>query len=434
MSHLKKLKSTLLKLVYTSLLFLVSPLLLSKLLLPNKGKPAIGKRWYEYFGILPSLKGNSPIWIHTVSVGETIAASPLIRAIKDKYPQQDILITTTTTTGAEQASKLSDIAEHRYMPVDFSWCIKRFLKVTKPKCMLIMETELWPNTLTAVSNAEIPIAVINARLSERSCLRYQKFQSVFNLIAKSLDKVLCQHDDDAERFRRLGLLSSKTAVTGSLKFDISISETVQTEGKTLRKQLGANRPVWIAASTHEGEDETIYKAHQQLLKVIPEALLLIVPRHPERFSTVAKLGKESGLNVVSRTDKSEVTTDVQVYLGDTMGEMLTLISASDICFMAGSLIGDKVGGHNMLEPAALGKPILNGPSFFNFKDITQQLVDEKALTICESDNEISKSLIRLFKDPSSCKEMGRNAYRVVERNQGAVAKTVDALESIVSAK
>ncbi|MEZ9419960.1 3-deoxy-D-manno-octulosonic acid transferase [Vibrio breoganii] len=422
------------KSIYTLVLTLLSPILLTVLLKRKKGNPKIGRRWKEYFGFPTKCNAQKPIWIHCSSVGETIAATPLIRAIKERYPQQDILITTTTTTGAEQASKLSDIAEHRYMPVDFSWCVKRFLKVTKPKCMLIMETELWPNTLTAVSNAEVPIAVINARLSERSCLRYQKFQSVFNLIANCLDKVLCQHDDDAKRFRRLGLLSSKTAVTGSLKFDISISETVQTEGKTLRKQLGAKRPVWIAASTHEGEDETIYKAHQQLLTIIPDALLIMVPRHPERFSAVAKVGGELGLNVVSRTDKSQVTTDVQVYLGDTMGEMLTLISASDICFMAGSLIGEKVGGHNMLEPAALGKPILNGPSFFNFKDITQQLIDEKALTICESDKEISESLIRLFKDPSSCKEMGRNAYRVVERNQGAVAKTVDALESIVSAK
>ncbi|MFA0082354.1 lipid IV(A) 3-deoxy-D-manno-octulosonic acid transferase [Vibrio breoganii] len=422
----------LIRTAYSILLTVFSPILLASLLKRKEGKPSVGKRWKEYFGFTPPLKGNEPIWIHTVSVGETIAATPLIRDIKEKYPQQDILITTTTTTGAEQASKLSDIAEHRYMPVDFSWCVKRFLKVTKPKCMLIMETELWPNTLTAVSNSEIPIAVINARLSERSCLRYQKFQSVFNLIANCLDKVLCQHDDDAGRFSRLGLPSSKTAVTGSLKFDISTSESVQTEGKTLREQLGVDRPVWIAASTHEGEDGTIYKAHQQLLKIIPDALLIMVPRHPERFSAVAKLGGELGLNVVSRTDKSQVTTDVQVYLGDTMGEMLTLISASDICFMAGSLIGDKVGGHNMLEPAALGKPILNGPSFFNFKDITQQLVDEKALRICESDNEISESLIRLFKDPSSCKEMGQNAYRVVERNQGAVAKTVDALESIIS--
>ncbi|ANO31838.1 3-deoxy-D-manno-octulosonic acid transferase [Vibrio breoganii] len=424
----------LIRTAYSILLTVFSPILLVSLLKRKEGKPSVGKRWSEYFGGTPSLKGHKPIWIHTVSVGETIAATPLIRAIKEEYPQQDILITTTTTTGAEQASKLSDIAEHRYMPVDFSWCVKRFLKVTKPKCMLIMETELWPNTLTAVSKAEIPVAVINARLSERSCLRYQKFQSVFNLISQSLDMVLCQHNDDAERFTRLGLLSSKTAVAGSLKFDISISESVETEGKVLRKQLGTDRPVWIAASTHEGEDETIYKAHQQLLKTIPDALLIMVPRHPERFSTVAKLGGELGLYVVSRTDKSEVTTDVQVYLGDTMGEMLTLISASDICFMAGSLIGDKVGGHNMLEPAALGKPILNGPSFFNFKDITQQLIEEKALTICESDKEISDNLIRLFKDPSSCSEMGQNAFQVVERNQGAVARTIDALESIVSAK
>ncbi|GEA51309.1 3-deoxy-D-manno-octulosonic acid transferase [Vibrio inusitatus NBRC 102082] len=434
MSHFKKLNFSLLKLTYTGLLYLASPLLLSKLLLPNKGKPIIGKRWYEYFGILPSLKGNNPVWIHTVSVGETLAATALIRAIKEQFPQQHILITTTTTTGAEQALKLSDIAEHRYMPVDFSWCVKRFLKVTKPKCMLIMETELWPNTLAAVAQAKIPATVINARLSERSCLRYQKFQSIFNLISQSLDNVLCQHNDDAERFRRLGVQPSKVTVTGSLKFDMSISEAVLKEGEALRTQLGINRPVWISASTHEGEDEIIYKAHQQLIQAIPDALLILVPRHPERFSSVAKLGEELGLNVISRTEKSEIATDVQVYLGDTMGEMLTLISASDICFMGGSLIGNKVGGHNMLEPAALGKPILNGPSFFNFKDITQQLIEEKALKICESDDEISDNLVRLFKDPSFCAEMGQNAYQVVERNQGAVAKTIDALESIISTK
>ncbi|WP_261823411.1 lipid IV(A) 3-deoxy-D-manno-octulosonic acid transferase [Vibrio neonatus] len=417
---------------YTTLLTLLSPLLFMSLLRKKEGKPSVGKRWIEYFGITPKLSGSQPIWIHTVSVGETIAAIPLIQAIKNKYPERSILITTTTTTGAEQAKKLSDIAEHRYMPVDFSWCIRGFIKRVKPSCMLIMETELWPNTLNTASNSGIPIALINARLSERSSKRYKKFQSVFNLMSQSLNQVLCQHSDDADRFNQLGITANKLTVTGSLKFDISIHSNITHKGKELRKQLGTKRPIWIAASTHEGEDEIIYKAHQDLLKEIPDALLILVPRHPERFASVAKQALEYDFKVVSRTERAAVSADTQVYLGDTMGEMLTLISAADVCFMAGSLIGDKVGGHNMLEPAALEKPILNGPSFFNFKDITHQLIQEQALIICQSENEITDNLVQLFKDSTSRIQMGKNAYQVVAQNQGAVAKTLDALSSVIT--
>ncbi|GAD87964.1 hypothetical protein VHA01S_003_00400 [Vibrio halioticoli NBRC 102217] len=420
------------KVFYNIALIFLSPLLLIALLRKKKGKPTIGKRWTEYFGYSVPLRNKNPIWIHTVSVGETIAATPLIRAINTKYPQQAILITTTTTTGAEQAKKLTDIAEHRYMPVDFSWCVRRFLKVIQPKCMLVMETELWPNTLNVVAKNKIPITILNARLSERSCHRYQKFQSVFDLMSKHLTQVLCQHPEDAKRFEKLGVKSSEITVTGSLKFDIEISETSISQGKELRKQLGTKRPIWIAASTHEGEDEIIYKAHQNLLKDIPDALLILVPRHPERFASVARQALEYDFKVVSRTEGAAVSADTQVYLGDTMGEMLTLISAADVCFMAGSLVGDKVGGHNMLEPAALEKPILNGPSFFNFKDITHQLIQEQALIICQSENEITDNLVQLFKDSATRIQMGKNAYQVVAQNQGAVAKTLDALSSVVT--
>ncbi|WP_459680128.1 lipid IV(A) 3-deoxy-D-manno-octulosonic acid transferase [Vibrio comitans] len=420
--------------LYRLLLILVSPILLWSLLRSKKGKPPINFRWKEYFGTISNISSINPIWIHTVSVGETIAATPLIRAIKRQYPNQAILITTTTTTGAEQAEKLANIAEHRYMPVDFSWCVRRFLKIVQPKCMLIMETELWPNTLHTVSKSGIPIAVINARLSERSAHRYKKFQSVFDLISQNLDQVLCQHSDDAQRFNNLGIASEKITVTGSLKFDVSVSSALTQQGEHLREKLGAKRPIWIAASTHEGEDGIIYQAHQKLLEEIPDALLIIVPRHPERFASVAGLSSQHGLKVVSRTENIPVTSDVHVYLGDTMGEMLTLISASDICFMAGSLVGEKVGGHNMLEPAALGKPILNGPSFFNFKDITNQLIQEQALVICQSADEISNNLIRLFKDSSARIQMGSNAYQVVKRNQGAVTKTIDALATTIATK
>ncbi|WP_040890825.1 lipid IV(A) 3-deoxy-D-manno-octulosonic acid transferase [Vibrio ezurae] len=420
------------RILYNIALIILSPVLLYTLLKSKNGKPSVGSRWTEYFGSCSALVGKKPIWIHTVSVGETIAATPLIRAIKAKYPDQDILITTTTTTGAEQAAKLDDIAEHRFMPIDFSWCVSRFLKTANPKCMLIMETELWPNTLQAVANSNIPISVINARLSERSCQRYRQFQSVFNLISQNLDQILCQHQADAERFKSLGILPEKSSVTGSLKFDISIPNTVHENALTLRHQLGINRPVWVAASTHEGEDVILYDAHQKLLQAYPEALLILVPRHPERFEGVAKFGEEYGFNVVRRTHENKIDSTTQVYLGDTMGEMLTFISAADICFMAGSLIGDKVGGHNVLEPAALGKPILNGPSFFNFKEITHQLIKEQALVICHSADEINHQLVRLLSDSTLSEQMGENALKVVAQNQGAVAKTLEALSSVIT--
>ena len=334
----------LLRASYTFTLFFLSPFLLFSLLKRKPRKPSVGKRWKEYFGFTPQQFGNSSIWIHTVSVGETIAATPLLKAIKQAYPNTSILLTTTTTTGAEQAAKLGELVEHRYMPIDFGWCVRGFLKATKPRCLLIMETELWPNTLHTVSEAGIPISVLNARLSERSCLRYQKVQSIFDLISRNVNLFLCQHIDDASRFNRLGVPTTKTSVTGSLKFDISIAPEIIESGNALRKQLGEDRPVWIAASTHEGEDEQLLEAHQNLLLDNPESLLILVPRHPERFARVIELSQSMKLETVSRSSKDKISEETQVYVADTMGEMMLLIQSADICFMAGSLIGDKVGG------------------------------------------------------------------------------------------
>ncbi|WP_261834509.1 lipid IV(A) 3-deoxy-D-manno-octulosonic acid transferase [Vibrio ishigakensis] len=415
------------KIFYTIVLAILSPLLLYKLLKRKHGKPNVGNRWTEYFGITSPIEGINPIWFHTVSVGEIIAATPLIRAVKARYPHQNILITTTTATGAEQAQKLKDLAEHKYMPIDFSWCVKGFLKATKPSCMLIMETELWPNTLHTVAKSGIPITVINARLSERSCLRYQKVQAVFSTISQNIDLFLCQHKDDAGRFNRLGVDKTKTTVTGSLKFDIAVPAETIVAGQTLRAQLGEARPVWIATSTHAGEDEQLLQSHQKLLSHQPQALLILVPRHPERFNDVIELSKGMQLKTIARTSKRTVTSDTQVYVADTMGEMLLLIESADICFMAGSLVGDKVGGHNLLEPAALGKPMLNGPSYFNFTDIANQLLDKQSVMICADSDEIANQLQLLFKNKNLREKMGANALEVVRENQGALEKTLTAI-------
>ena len=420
----------LIRFLYTSLLSLVAPFFLYALYKNKENKPKFGKRWVEHFGFSPELKDNNatPLWIHTVSVGEAIAASPLIRALKKQKPQQAIVVTTTTSTGAAQIQKLGDLVEHRYMPLDFSFAVKNFIRRINPSALLIMETELWPNTLHTLNKHNIPVSIINARLSERSYLRYLKFQFIFNLLSKNINQLLCQTEADAQRFILLGVDKQKVHITGSIKFDISIPPEAVQEGEKLKNTIQADTPVWIAASTHKGEDEKILEAHKLLRDKIPEALLILVPRHPERFSSVNELCKSQGFNVLSRTRKQAITQSTSVYLGDTMGEMLVLIGAADICFMGGSLIGEKVGGHNLLEPAALAKPCLTGPSFYNFQIITEQLINEHACIVCQSAEDIASNLVALFSDKARLQQMGMAALNVVNKNKGALNSTLALLD------
>ncbi|EKO3779818.1 lipid IV(A) 3-deoxy-D-manno-octulosonic acid transferase [Vibrio metschnikovii] len=414
--------------LYSALLLLAAPFMLRSLYKSKLGKPPFGSRWPEHFGRTPKLNdAGNPIWIHAVSVGESIAATPIIHAIKQRNPQQSIIVTTTTSTGAQQIAKLGNLVEHRYMPLDFSYCVRRFLNVVQPSQLLIIETELWPNTLRCVAQRSIPITIINARLSERSCRRYQRFQVVFEQLASHITRLLCQYPSDAERFLRLGVAKEKVMVTGSIKFDLNINHEVIQAGEQLRQQLGPHRPIWIAASTHKGEDELCLDAHRQVLRSYPDALLILVPRHPERFDSVAELCLSQGFTLSRRTQHTKTCT--QVYLGDTMGEMLTLIGSADICFMAGSLLGNKVGGHNPLEPAALAKPILNGPSYYNFSEVTEALLAANALHLCASPQEIAHTLIELFSHPDVAREKGQQAEQVVSNNRGALERTLTAIFS-----
>jgi 3-deoxy-D-manno-octulosonic-acid transferase len=424
----------LLRILYTLLLLLVAPFFLYGLYKNKTNKPKFGKRWVEHFGFCPRLKDKkaTPLWIHTVSVGEVIAATPLITALKKKQPQQTIVVTTTTSTGAAEVQKLGELVEHRYMPLDFSGAVKRFIKTINPTALLIMETELWPNTLHTVHQHNIPITIINARLSQRSYLHYQKFQFIFDLLANNIDQLLCQTEADAQRFIKLGINKEKIEITGSIKFDIFITDKVKTAAAHLRGELGEKRPIWIAASTHQGEDELILKAHKVVLKSVPEALLMIVPRHPERFSAVTALSKDNRLHTVSRTSKQRVTESTSVYIADTMGEMLTLIGAADICFMGGSLLGKKVGGHNLLEPAALAKPCLTGPSFYNFQLITEQLIESGGCIVCPTESDIADNVLKLFADKTAMQEMGASALAVVNKNRGALARTLKGLSAITA--
>ncbi|WP_404970308.1 lipid IV(A) 3-deoxy-D-manno-octulosonic acid transferase [Vibrio campbellii] len=416
----------LIRFFYTLLLALASPFLLFGLYKSKPNKPKFGQRWKEHFGITPKLETTErPIWIHAVSVGESIAAIPLIKELKKQNPTQPILVTTTTSTGAEQIAKLGDLVEHRYMPIDFGFAVKGFLKAIRPKQMLIIETELWPNTLNTVHNAGIPIIVVNARLSEKSCRNYAKVQPLFDLLHPCIDKVLCQSESDSERFERLGVEKNKLFVTGSIKFDIQISEEVKEKGKELRTELGIKRPIWIAASTHKGEDEQVLEAHKKILESHPNALLILVPRHPERFEDVFELCQGQGFETARRTSQEEVTTSTQVYLGDTMGEMLVLMGAADICFMGGSLIGDKVGGHNVLEPAALGVPVITGPSYYNFKEIVEDLIEKKAIKLANAGLSLSIKVINLIDCEEERVTMLENAALTLKNNKNVISKSLN---------
>ncbi|HDM8176055.1 TPA: lipid IV(A) 3-deoxy-D-manno-octulosonic acid transferase [Vibrio harveyi] len=415
----------LIRILYTLLLTIASPFLLFGLYKSKPNKPKFGQRWKEHFGITPKLTSDEkPIWIHAVSVGESIAAKPFIKVLKEQNPEQPILVTTTTSTGAEQIAKLGDLVEHRYMPIDFAFAVKRFLKTTQPKQMLIIETELWPNTLNEVHKAGIPISVVNARLSEKSRSNYAKVQPLFDLMLPCLTQVLCQTQSDANRFERLGVDKDKLKVTGSIKFDIQISDDVKEKSKILRQELGQNRPVWIAASTHKGEDEQVLAAHKRVLESHPDALLILVPRHPERFDDMYDLCQQQGFETVRRTTQENVANSTQVYLGDTMGEMLLLLGAADICFMGGSLVGDKVGGHNVLEPAILKKVVITGPSYFNFKDIVNDLIQANGMLVSKDSAGIGNHLTHLISEPHSQHVYGQNAYEYAVKNQGALARTI----------
>lgn len=410
------------RLLYSLLIYLALPVVLYITYRRRPGQPGYQSRWAELLGWVPRLRATqAPVWIHTVSVGESLAAMPLIRQLKAEYPELPLLVTTTTRTGAEQIAKLGDLVEHRYAPLDYPDALWRFLRRTQPRALVIMETELWPNWLAACARRQMPVVVMNARLSERSCQRYQKVRGVFAAMSRHLSLILCQHRDDAARFLRLGVPAERVLVTGSLKFDIQLDQNQIEAGQGLRSQIGP-RPVWIAASTHPGEDEQILAAMRHVRQQLPQSLLILVPRHPQRFDSVASLCQAEGLTLARRSRQEAITSDTQVYLGDTMGEMPLLLQACDVAFVGGSLV--PIGGHNLLEPASLGKPTLTGPHYFNFTDVTRQLCDSKACAVVEDAEALATWLLTLLPDEEKRQQMGMRAFDVVAANQGALAKTL----------
>ncbi|UUM30482.1 lipid IV(A) 3-deoxy-D-manno-octulosonic acid transferase [Vibrio japonicus] len=420
---------------YTLLLALVSPVLLWGLYRSRPNKPSFGSRWREHFGITPELESHRSgvIWLHAVSVGEVLASRKLISQLQERYPEKAVLVTTTTSTGAQQVENMGNGIVHRYMPIDFSWCVRRFLRTVKPEIMLIIETEIWPNTIHTVSKQSIPIVLVNGRLSEKSLSNYQKLSLLIQPALSSISSLLSVHSDDAKRFIGLGVEAEKVTTTGSLKYDISVEQQTYDDASALRKQLGESRKVWIAASTHLGEDEFILAAYKLAKEKIPDLLLILVPRHPERFDSVAELIQSQGLSCVRRSQgrATELSKSTDVYLGDSMGEMMILLAASDLVFMGGSLLGKKVGGHNFIEPAVLSKPCLTGPSYYNFADLADQLIGVGMLTVVSDSEQLAEKVVKSLSSPETLSASGKAGYDIVLRNQGALKRTVNSIASFI---
>ena len=410
------------QIIYTLLLYLIQPFVWLKLLWRSRKAPAYRQRWLERYGFCKNKVKPNGILVHAVSVGETIAAIPLIKALQQKYPQLPITVTTMTPTGSERVKTLlKDSVSHVYLPYDLPGAIKRFLKTTKPKIVIIMETELWPNLISQCYKQKIPLIIANARLSERSAARYGKLGKAVKQLFSKISMVAAQNQHDGERFVSLGLPTDHLAITGSIKFDINLSNEQRQKINQLKQQWQLNRPVLIAASTHSGEDEIILTAFKKLLLKHANLLLILVPRHPERFKTVEKLISDSGFNYLKRSANQIPTEQTQIVLGDTMGELLELYAMADIAFVGGSLV--KQGGHNPLEPALHHIAIITGEYFFNFQVICEQLIEAQGMIVCtNSADDLYSSIDCLLNDNSSRNQLGENAYLVLKQNQGALSR------------
>lgn len=411
--------------VYSLILYLATPLVLVRLLWRALRAPDYADRWGERFGWVPALETRSTvIWLHTVSVGEFLGALPLVRSLLQD-PDVQLVITTTTPTGSERVrAALGDRVWHVYAPYDLPDCVARFLRRTQPSLLLIMETELWPNTIAACAKREIPVLLINGRLSAKSARGYQRFSGLTRPMLQRLSVAGVQGQADAERFQALGLPPEACELTGNIKFDLTLDEGMRTRAAALREQWvqGSERLVWVVASTHQGEDEPILDAYQQLIqKVETPPLLVLVPRHPERFDTVAALCRRRNLVTVRRSRQEPVDAQTQVVVGDTMGELLLFFGASDMAFVGGSLVPN--GGHNLVEPAAWGLPLLSGSSQFNFAEMSRLLVDAGALVLTDTPAQLAEQLAELIQDPELRRRRGQAALTVTENNRGALEKT-----------
>lgn len=412
------------RLLYTLVLFALIPVAWFHLLWRARRQPEYLQHVGERFGRYSARPSAPVIWIHAVSVGETRAAEPLLKALKQRYTDHAIVMTHTTPTGRAAGEQLyGDRVSRCYLPYDLPFAVERFLNHFDPKVGVLMETELWPNLIQHCEQRHIPLFLVNARLSEKSARGYSKIATLIRESLQSLSGIAAQTDSDAKRLSSLG--APAPLVTGSMKFDIAVPNEMLTRGEALRELIGRARPVFLAASTREGEEPIVLDAFSQLN--VPNALLLLVPRHPQRFDEVAKLLQERGLRFARKSRGDVVSASTQILLGDSMGEMFAYYAACDIAFIGGSLV--PLGGQNLIEACAVGKPVLIGPHTFNFAEASDLATEIGAAVRVNDAKSLAAAAEHWLKDPNGRERASASALEFANEHRGATARVMRMIES-----
>ena len=418
--------------LYVSALFLV-PYYLYRGVRYGKTRRGIRERLGAYAqDLLLLLEGRQVIWVHAVSVGETRAAIPLLKAVRERYPEALLLLSNVTETGRAIATDVSEIDAYIFFPFDLSWIVRKALKIIRPSIIILVETEIWPNFVLEARRQNIPLVLVNGRISDRSFPRYRMAGRLLEPVLDSISDYCMQSEQDSRRIRHLGAAEGRVRVTGNLKFDMQPPSIDDTNLESLKSELklSTNACVWVAGSTHDGEETQLVDVYQKLRKVCPDLLLVLVPRHPERCRQVYDELTKAGFIVTLRSTLATMNRTLQpgeVMVVDTLGEMLKLYALSNLVFVGGSLV--PTGGHNLLEPSAAGLPVLFGPHIFNFADIADQLISAQAAIQTPTKEHLQIALESLLENPERCAQMGANGQTVVEENRGS---TLRAAQMIIS--
>jgi 3-deoxy-D-manno-octulosonic-acid transferase len=407
-----------LRFVYIVIAYLLSPFVIGALALRGFRDNTHWRGFSERFGCGADTAGNC-IWVHAVSVGEVQAAAPLVEALLERFPQFPLVLTTVTPTGRSRAQALfKDRVDVRYVPIDLPGSVRRFFTRVRPKLAVILETEIWPNLYHRCGRLGVPLVLASARISPRSVNRYRQLVGLFRETLSHGIFIAAQSVEDADRFRSIGANAERTHVVGNIKFDFGYPPDIAARGRDLRQMLGAERPVWVAGSTHAKEEEALVDAHARIRERFPNALLVLVPRHPPRFADVAAMLKSRGICFVTRRSAMPVTSNTEIYLLDTLGELPPFYAAGDVAFVGGSLV--PIGGHNLLEPAALGLPIVAGPHNFNSADIAKLLAERGSVRIVDDAAGVAGAVGELLSHPATRARMGASGRQAVDDNRGAV--------------
>lgn len=413
------------RIFYSLLIALATPLVLLYFTLRGFRDRSWLGRWRERFGFIPAAVRQQGIWVHAASVGEFNAAAPLIRALLKNQPQIPLTVTTFTPTGSERVRlDMGDKVAHFYIPIDLPGAVRRFIDRLQPRLVIVMETEIWPNLYLQARQSSIPLLIANARLSERSMRRFRRLPGFVGEVVRSASWIGAQSSADAERFASLGAKQAME-ITGNLKFDLHVAASLDEKAEALRSRWGRDRPVLVAGSTHEADENVVIPVFVELLKTFPDALLILAPRYPERFSRAAQLAKAAGLGTELRSHGEACTGEAQCFVIDTIGELMIYYACADVAFVGGSF-GDQ-GGHNPLEPAALGKPVLLGPHMENAREIAQQLLHCEAARRVGDQPEFLRAAQQVLSDGVLRDNMGQAGKNLVQQNRGALELTLGAV-------